>query len=390
LNINGTISRRYNTQRYLYRIQVIYYLVLVVAMYKNKKDLYHIDHLGSTSLLTDSSAAVREHLEYTPWHEQPKYKNIISEVPGGVHEQPKYKNIISEVPEGVGESWYENRNLLSNISYKFTGKELDPTGLYYFGARYYDPQVSLWISPDPMLVGYLSGGGKSNGGIYNSRNSSLYMYSFANPVRYTDPDGLSTWTDGDGNVKWVDTKDYDKSIYRHKGESKSGPYNINDKNQWEKAGETKFMDAYTRFENGEVKGKINFGVSKDKEMYALNEEASKMKAVEVGLKSLPKQYFDVKRKWRENNAYLFEGKYFTGRELGNVLAGMNAAVLDMPYDSFQILSGYVHNPGLTLLGFVHPAAASMMQDAAGMNDAPMFGEVSEQYFRSIYGYNLCK
>ncbi|HMS28491.1 MAG TPA: RHS repeat-associated core domain-containing protein [Saprospiraceae bacterium] len=35
--------------------------------------------------------------------------------------------------------------------YRFTGKELDPlTGLYYFGARYYDPRISLWYGIDPV------------------------------------------------------------------------------------------------------------------------------------------------------------------------------------------------------------------------------------------------
>jgi RHS repeat-associated protein len=33
-----------------------------------------------------------------------------------------------------------------NNVYKFTGKELDAeTGLYYHGARYYDPGNSVWL-----------------------------------------------------------------------------------------------------------------------------------------------------------------------------------------------------------------------------------------------------
>ena len=35
-------------------------------------------------------------------------------------------------------------------NYKFTGKEQDMTELYYFGARYYDPEVGRFISPDPL------------------------------------------------------------------------------------------------------------------------------------------------------------------------------------------------------------------------------------------------
>lgn len=35
--------------------------------------------------------------------------------------------------------------------YKFNGKELDTeTGMYYYGARYYDPKISVWMSVDPL------------------------------------------------------------------------------------------------------------------------------------------------------------------------------------------------------------------------------------------------
>ena len=35
--------------------------------------------------------------------------------------------------------------------YKFNGKELDEeTGFYYYGARYYNPKFSIWLSVDPL------------------------------------------------------------------------------------------------------------------------------------------------------------------------------------------------------------------------------------------------
>ncbi|MBK9718813.1 MAG: hypothetical protein IPO85_15105 [Saprospiraceae bacterium] len=38
-----------------------------------------------------------------------------------------------------------------STKYRFTGKEVDEeTGLYYFGARYYDPRISLWYGVDPL------------------------------------------------------------------------------------------------------------------------------------------------------------------------------------------------------------------------------------------------
>ncbi len=79
----------------------------------------------------------------------------------------------------------------------FTGKELDPeTGLYYFGARYYDPVLSRWISADPILEKYLPTGNKQKdqklpgvGGVFNRVNLALYGYAHLNPLIYIDPNG---------------------------------------------------------------------------------------------------------------------------------------------------------------------------------------------------------
>ncbi len=39
-----------------------------------------------------------------------------------------------------------------NNAYKFNGKEQDAeTGLYYYGARYYDPRSSVWLNVDPIM-----------------------------------------------------------------------------------------------------------------------------------------------------------------------------------------------------------------------------------------------
>ena len=98
---------------------------------------------------------------------------------------------------------------------KFTGKELDKeTGLYYFGARYYDARLSRWISTDPALqegkyfprpndydtehdfywyiLNDASGKLPGMGGVFNSGNLDVYCYSLNNPVKYVDPDGLYT------------------------------------------------------------------------------------------------------------------------------------------------------------------------------------------------------
>jgi RHS repeat-associated protein len=68
------------------------------------------------------------------------------------------------------------KNRVIYYSYKFTGKERDEeTGLDYFGARYYDSDLSLWLSVDPMAHKYPSW--------------SPYAAFFNNPIYYIDPDG---------------------------------------------------------------------------------------------------------------------------------------------------------------------------------------------------------
>lgn len=62
------------------------------------------------------------------------------------------------------------------MPYLFNGKELDyETGLYYYGARYYDPKTALWLNTDPLAEKY--------------PNVSPYTYTLNNPIKYIDPDG---------------------------------------------------------------------------------------------------------------------------------------------------------------------------------------------------------
>lgn len=61
--------------------------------------------------------------------------------------------------------------------YKFSGKELDMSGFYYFGARYYDPVLGRFMSPDE----YVPGG--------TPQCLNRYSYCGNNPVNSTDPSG---------------------------------------------------------------------------------------------------------------------------------------------------------------------------------------------------------
>ena len=103
---------------------------------------YHSDHLGSSSLITDGTGALTQHIQYVPF----------------------------------GEVFVEERTNSWSTPYKFNGKELDEeTGLYYYHARYYDPRLSVWMSVDPLAEKY--------------PNVGSYVYCKNSPVMRIDPDG---------------------------------------------------------------------------------------------------------------------------------------------------------------------------------------------------------
>jgi RHS repeat-associated protein len=60
----------------------------------------------------------------------------------------------------------------------FTGQKLDGSGLQYFNARYYDPTLGTFISPDSLIP--------DPGNVYDWNR---YMYTRGNPLKYTDPSG---------------------------------------------------------------------------------------------------------------------------------------------------------------------------------------------------------
>jgi RHS repeat-associated protein len=64
-------------------------------------------------------------------------------------------------------------------THRFNGKELDPeSGLYYYGGRYYDAEISRFISADPFVP--------SPG---NPQALNRYSYTVNNPVNHIDPSG---------------------------------------------------------------------------------------------------------------------------------------------------------------------------------------------------------
>ncbi|WP_456023112.1 RHS repeat domain-containing protein [Pseudomonas protegens] len=72
-------------------------------------------------------------------------------------------------------AWMVCRNDVE-VSYRFirySGKEMDVSGLYYYGARYYAPWLQRWLSTDAE----------------QADGPNLYAFVGNNPMRFVDPDG---------------------------------------------------------------------------------------------------------------------------------------------------------------------------------------------------------
>ena len=101
---------------------------------------YLDDHLGSTNVMIDESGQLVERTLYYPF---------------GNHR------------EGGTEK------------YTFTGKEFDSEiGLYYFEARYYNPETFVFTQADSILPN-----------IYNPQELNRYAYCSNNPINFIDPTG---------------------------------------------------------------------------------------------------------------------------------------------------------------------------------------------------------
>ena len=104
---------------------------------------YHPDHLGTSTALTDYFGNAYQFFLNLPFGET--------------------------MAQQLGSNYY-------NSPYKFNGKELDEeTGFYYYGARYYDPRISIFQSVDPLV----------------EQTMDAYGYCYQNPINLIDPTGMS-------------------------------------------------------------------------------------------------------------------------------------------------------------------------------------------------------
>jgi len=160
-----------------------------------------------------------------------------------------------------------------------------------------------------------------------------------------------------------------------------------------KIGESMFEDAFISPDTGLAAGQVFIGESVDAYIYKLNAEAENDTKITAAWKSIPYQKYipkmgnyDIKKSYgngkiKSYHGYLFHGKYITLREGGNILAGMNAVTLGIPYDEFQKASGALHAGGI--LGLIRHKTTGYTYGTH-----PRYGEIDYQYLRSRYGYDF--
>jgi RHS repeat-associated protein len=119
------------------------------------------DHLGSTSITTDSNGAKVSEMRYTAWGE-------------------------------VRYSWKSSQSTTPAYSlpdYTYTGQYSDSyINLLWYGSRHYDPELGRFISPDTIVP-------TSTQGV---QAWDRYAYVSNNPVRYIDPSGYQACDERDG------------------------------------------------------------------------------------------------------------------------------------------------------------------------------------------------
>ncbi|HET6260836.1 MAG TPA: RHS repeat-associated core domain-containing protein [Chloroflexia bacterium] len=132
------------------------------------------DMLGSTRLVLDNAGPVRRY-DYYPFGEA----------------------ILAGVNGRTTATGHEGVESAAGPRQRFTGKERDielatsamPSGLDYFGARYYSGAQGRFTSPDPFDAVDELDGDAFDDYLANPQYWNKYAYSLNNPLKYKDSDG---------------------------------------------------------------------------------------------------------------------------------------------------------------------------------------------------------
>jgi len=103
--------------------------------------------------------------------------------------------ISREIYFPFGETaWFAARSELEGKykTVRYSGKERDATGLYYYGLRYYAPWLCRWLNPDPQ---------GEEGGL------NLYQMVLNNPIRYIDRHGQKAEVPQEIHYIWIGKSD---------------------------------------------------------------------------------------------------------------------------------------------------------------------------------------
>ncbi len=132
----------------------------------------YTDHLGNVRLSysdADGNGVVTGDIEVTNCEDTPDGQACNNYIITGEAE-----GVTNYYPFGLmhNSTYYSFDNA---YHYKYNGKELQETGMYDYGARFYMPDIGRWGVVDPLAE--------------TSRRWSPYTYAYNNPLKYIDPDG---------------------------------------------------------------------------------------------------------------------------------------------------------------------------------------------------------
>ncbi len=262
---------------------------------------YHPDYLGNVDLVTERGGYAHEYFQYNPWGEE-------------MHQ------------------W--NANTFSFSSpYRFNSKEKDQeTGLHYYGARYYQSKLSVWMSVDPLA----------------HETGQQYGFVRNNPILRIDPDGKKDIVfNEDGSYKGTENDNFfhnlwygTRGIVNDANGSASSYFSFNNPDDADRfelnPNDDKYLSGVnTNFLKNNLESIVNRGTQDaqglslvDKYKYIYNES--------MGGGKLDYCCTD----FNSDELYLIGGVAYDNYDAGNFVWGRSVAVLGVPFDIAVLASEF--------------------------------------------------